>query len=185
MSQPNPQPSKTLPEQILRLFEARGHSRYGGEAVSQQEHALQAAMFAERDSAPPALIVAALLHDVGHLLHQLPADAPEQGIDDRHETLAARWLARHFEADVVEPVRLHVAAKRYLCAVDADYHRALSPPSIKSLQLQGGPMTPPEAREFESQPHFDAAVRLRRWDDDAKIVGLATPDVRHFLKYVE
>lgn len=176
---------KSVVEQILRLFDARGSSGYGGEAVLQLEHALQAAMFAENEKAPPALIVAALLHDVGHLLHELPADAPDQGIDDRHEALAARWLTKHFGPDVVEPVRLHVAAKRYLCAVDADYHRELSPPSAQSLRLQGGPMSPEEVREFELQPHFDAAVRLRRWDDEAKVVGLVTPDVRHFMRYVE
>lgn len=181
----SPSRSESVVERISPLFEARGESRYGGEAVSQREHALQAAFFAEREKAAPSLIVAALLHDVGHLLHELPIDAPEQGIDDRHEELAARWLAKHFDADVVEPVRLHVAAKRYLCAVDADYHRALSPPSMKSLELQGGPMTADEAREFESQPHFDAAVRLRRWDDEAKVVGLMTPNVRHFMQYVE
>lgn len=185
MSSANPSRSESVVERILPLFEARGDSRYGGEAVSQREHALQAAFFAEREKAAPSLIVAALLHDVGHLLHELPIDAPELGIDDRHEALAARWLAKHFASDVVEPVRLHVAAKRYLCAVDADYHRQLSPPSIKSLELQGGPMTAEEALEFETQPHFDAALRLRKWDDEAKIVGLMTPDVRHFMQYIE
>jgi phosphonate degradation associated HDIG domain protein len=171
--------------EVVELFAAHGHSQYGGEAVSQQEHALQAALFAEREQAGGALIVAALLHDVGHLLHDLPDDAPEQGTDDRHEVLAARWLANRFGADVVEPARLHVAAKRYLCAVDRSYQDALSAPSVLSLKLQGGPMTPEEVREFESQPHFEAAVRLRRWDDAAKVVGLVTPDVRHFMKYVE
>jgi [1-hydroxy-2-(trimethylamino)ethyl]phosphonate dioxygenase len=169
----------------LRLFASHGNSQYGGEAVSQQEHALQAAMFAERDGAEPGLIIAALLHDVGHLLHELPDDAPERGIDDRHEELAARWLTRRFGPDVVEPVRMHVAAKRYLCAVDAAYCQDLSPPSALSLKLQGGPMRPEEAVEFESQPHFDAAVRLRRWDDAAKVVGMTTPDLRHFLSYLE
>ncbi|HVX10301.1 MAG TPA: HD domain-containing protein [Pirellulales bacterium] len=175
----------SVAEEIVGLFAARGDSQYGGEAVSQQEHALQAAMFAERENADGALIVAALLHDVGHLLHDLPDDAPEQGTDDRHEVLAAHWLAKRFGPEVVEPARLHVTAKRYLCAVDGSYQRELSAPSVLSLKLQGGPMTPEEVREFESQPHFEAAVRLRRWDDAAKIVGLATPDVRHFMRYVE
>lgn len=180
-SQNRPQ-SQSLAEQISALFATHGNSRYGGESVSQQEHALQAAMFAERDGAEPGLIIAALLHDVGHLLHELPDNAPERGIDDRHDELAARWLSRGFGPEVVEPVRMHVAAKRYLCAVDPAYE--LSPPSMLSLQLQEGPMSAEEAVEFESQPHFDAAVRLRRWDDAAKVVGMTTPSLRHFLSYV-
>lgn len=182
-SQRTPLPG-SIAEEIQRLFAAHGHSQYGGEAVSQQEHALQAALLAEREQAQPELIIAALLHDVGHLLHELPDDAPDRGIDDRHETLAAHWLAKRFGPEVVEPARLHVAAKRYLCATDAAYCRELSYPSALSLKLQGGPMTPDEVREFESQPHFESAVRLRRWDDAAKLAGLETPDVGHYMKYV-
>ncbi|HEX4148408.1 MAG TPA: HD domain-containing protein, partial [Pirellulales bacterium] len=96
MVQTDPQPRHATTSEILRLFREQGDSQYGGEAVSQLEHALQAAWFAERENAEPALIAAALLHDVGHLLHSLPADAPEHGVDDRHEALAAQWLARRF-----------------------------------------------------------------------------------------
>jgi len=165
---------------ILELFARSGDSQYGHEAVSQREHALQAAWFAERAGAPPALIAAALLHDVGHLLHDLAEDAPEQGIDDRHEELAAQWLAERFGPEVVEPVRLHVAAKRYLCTTDPEYDRLLSPPSRLSLRLQGGPMTPEETAAFESGPHGRAAIDLRRWDDAAKVPGLPTPGLEHF-----
>ena len=131
---------------VIQLFQKRGGSQYGREAVSQQEHALQAAFFAETAGVSSSLIAAALLHDVGHLLHQLDDDAPERGIDDRHETLAAQWLERRFGPEVVEPVRLHVDAKRFLCATEKDYIAQLSPASIVSLRLQGGVMSDDEVR---------------------------------------
>jgi phosphonate degradation associated HDIG domain protein len=169
---------------VADLFQQRGDSRYGGEAVTQLEHALQAAVFAERAGADDYLVTAALLHDVGHLLHDLPADAPDHLIDDRHETLAAKWLWQFFDNRVVEPVRLHVAAKRYLCLVDEDYLRRLSPPSVQSLQLQGGPMREAERIEFELHPYFQSALELRRWDEAAKIAGMETPGLDHFLHRV-
>ena len=171
--------------EVLKLFRLRGGSQYGGEAVTQLEHALQAATFAEREHASSALIAAALLHDVGHLLHDLPDDAPDQGVDDRHETLAAAWLATRFSPAVVAPVAMHVAAKRYLCAVDQPYLAQLSPPSVQSLALQGGPMTPAEIKEFTSRSYFSDAVRLRRWDDAAKIVDMRTPDLEYFASYLD
>ena len=172
-------------DDLSELFAQRGDSLYGGEAVTQREHALQAAWLAEKAGADAALIAAALLHDVGHLLHDLPDDATDDGIDDRHEELGERWLSRHFGPAVTEPVRLHVAAKRYLCAVEAEYFSELSPTSVQSLQLQGGPFSSDEVAEFERSPFFREAVELRRWDDDAKIVGLQTPDVDFFLEYVK
>ena len=171
--------------EILHLFRERGNSLYGGEAVTQLEHALQAAFFAERENATPELISAALLHDVGHLLHSLPDTAPDEGIDDRHESLAAGWLSGRFAPAVAAPVAMHVAAKRYLCAVNPDYLGQLSGPSIQSLQLQGGPMTADEIAQFESRPHFQDAVRLRQWDDAAKVVGMSTPDLEHFAAYID
>jgi len=172
-------------DEVLRLFRERGGSQYGGEVVTQLEHALQAATFAERETATPALIAAALIHDVGHLLHDLPQDAPDQGIDDQHETRAAVWLASRFPPVVVAPVAMHVAAKRYLCAIDADYLGQLSQPSIQSLALQGGPMTRDEIDCFESRPYFQDALRLRRWDDAAKVVGMVTPGLEHFARYLD
>lgn len=177
--------SSSTTHEVLQLFRKHGGSQYGGEAVSQLEHALQAAHFAERDGASPALIVAALLHDVGHLLHELPADAPERGIDDRHETLAAAWLSQRFGPAVAAPVAMHVDAKRYLCAVDDAYIGQLSGPSMLSLQLQGGPMTSGEQATFERRAFFQDAVRLRRWDDAAKVVDLETASLEHFAQYID
>jgi phosphonate degradation associated HDIG domain protein len=185
MEQGNDPAGDETMNEVRRLFEARGSAWYGGEAVSQLQHALQAAMFAERDSVAPDLIVAALLHDVGHLLHDLPENAAEQGVDDRHEMLARPWLAKRFAAAVFEPVEMHVAAKRYLCAVDGDYMQQLSSASQQSLQLQGGPMSGDEVGEFERRPFHADAVRLRKWDDAAKVVDLETPPLDHFGSYVE
>jgi phosphonate degradation associated HDIG domain protein len=170
--------------EISSLFALRGGSMYGGEGVTQLEHALQAAALAESSGADSATIAAALLHDIGHVLHNLPEDAPDQGIDDVHEELAYRWLKKHFGSDVAEPVRMHVDSKRYLCAVEPGYLDLLSPPSIQSLQLQGGPFTTEEAREFASHPLFEQAILVRRWDDEAKVPNLATPSLEHFLTYV-
>lgn len=183
MSETAPNADTTI-GQIESLFAARGSAWYGGESVSQLQHALQAATFAEAESASPALIVAALLHDVGHLLHDLPEDAARDGIDDRHEMLGATWLSEQFGADVAEPVKMHVAAKRYLCAVDAAYLATLSPASRLSLQVQGGPMRSEEISVFEKRPFFNEAVRLRRWDDEAKVVKAETPALSHFMPYV-
>lgn len=177
--------SENTAERIKDLFERRGASLYGGEAVTQLEHALQAAMLAEADGADPALIVAALVHDIGHLLHEYPVDAPDQGVDDVHEELAYEWLRDHFGPEVTEPVRMHVDAKRYLCVVEAGYEASLSPPSQHSLMLQGGRYSEEETRAFERRPYFADGVRLRRWDDLAKVPSLETPSLDHFLSYVE
>jgi gamma-butyrobetaine dioxygenase len=165
---------------ITRLFEKGGNAAYFGEAVSQTEHALQTAHLAEGEGAPDTLVVAALVHDIGHLLHGLPETIAERGIDGRHEAGGSDWLARHFGQAVSDPVRLHVAAKRYLCAVDPEYLALLSPASQKSLELQGGPFDAAGARAFEAEPHYRDAVRLRRWDDRAKIPGLTVPPLAHY-----
>jgi phosphonate degradation associated HDIG domain protein len=167
-------------EEALQLLETRGHGSYCGEQVSQLEHALQAARLAEEAGSPPTLIAAALLHDIGHVLPDLPEDIAEQGIDARHEIVGHAWLLARFGPEVAEPVRLHVSAKRYLCRTDPDYLAQLSPASVLSLKLQGGPFSDEEMREFESNPHFREAVALRRWDDAAKIPGLAVPGLEHY-----
>lgn len=169
---------------IAALFERAGDSQYGGEAVSQRDHAVQAAWLAEQDGASPELITAALLHDIGHLLHDLPDDSPDQGIDDFHENSGYHFLKRWFADSVCEPVRLHVTAKRYLCSVDAGYEAQLSEPSRVSLRLQGGNLSAEELDAFHNNPHWQAAVRLRHWDDLAKVAGLATPELAHFLEFV-
>lgn len=172
-------------DEIVRLFEARGRDAYHGEAVSQADHALQSAHRAEAEDAPDALVVAALLHDVGHLISGHREDAADRGIDDLHENAGAAWLARHFGPEVVEPIRLHVAAKRYLCAVEPGYLDRLSPASRLSLELQGGPLAGEEIAAFEAEPHHLEAVRLRRWDDEAKVPGLDVPGIGHYLERVE
>lgn len=170
---------------ILELFRTRGDSAYVGEPVSQTEHALQAAYEAEKAEAGAPLIAAALLHDIGHLLHELPEDCADHGIDSRHEEMGARWLAGYFGPEVVEPIRLHVPAKRCLCATESGYLAALSPASLHSLQLQGGPFTDDEVATFRAGPHSRAALTLRKWDELAKIPGLQTPELEHFRAYLE
>ena len=172
-------------DRILALYQEKGHGTYFGEVVTEMEHALQSAHLAEQSGAGPEVIAAALLHDVGHLLHGLPEDIAEQGIDGRHEEGGAAWLKAHFGPAVVDPVRLHVAAKRYLCAVEPGYHAGLSEASQRSLRLQGGPMSPDEVRRFESEPEFRAAVAVRRWDDTAKVPGLAVPGLEHYRSCLE
>jgi phosphonate degradation associated HDIG domain protein len=172
-------------DRIITLFREQGNGAYFGEAVTQTEHALQCAHLAAQCGAAPALVAAALLHDVGHLLHGLPQDIAASGIDGRHEEGGAAWLARAFGPAVVDPVRLHVAAKRYLCAVEPDYHAALSEASQRSLHLQGGPMSPEELRRFEEEPEFRAAVAVRRWDDGAKVPGQAVPGLEHYRRCLE
>jgi phosphonate degradation associated HDIG domain protein len=170
-------------EEIRAAFARRGAETYG-EGVSQLEHALQCAACAERDGAPPSLIAATLLHDIGHLIHDLPADVADQGIDAQHESLGSAWLSRHFGPGVTEPVRLHVAAKRYLAATEPGYFDLLSPASVQSLRLQGGLMSPDESARFAAEPYAADAVKLRRWDDEGKVVDAKTPDLAHFERYV-
>lgn len=177
-------PNKDL-ARLLDVLADRGHVRYGREHVSVLEHALQCAALAEREDAAPSLIVAALLHDVGHLVHYLGDDPTGRGIDDRHEHVGAATLARWFDKRVSEPVRLHVPAKRYLCAVDPTYFNTLSAGSRASLELQGGPMTTAEATAFDSLPFADDAKRLRRWDEEAKVLGAVVPPLWHFRFYVD
>jgi phosphonate degradation associated HDIG domain protein len=167
-------------ERISDILVRRGAESYLGEAVSMQEHMLQAASLAEGEGAEEALIVAALLHDVGHYTGEFGEDYIEQGVDDLHEEAGAQLLAPHFPPVVVDCVRLHVAAKRYLCASDAEYFGKLSPASVATLALQGGPMRGEEVAEFEREAHFREAVRVRRWDDAAKVPGAVTPDFAHY-----
>jgi phosphonate degradation associated HDIG domain protein len=172
-------------DEIIELFARRGGDVYFGEPVSQLEHALQTAGQAEQEGASDTLIAAALLHDIGHLLHKLPEDIADRGVDGRHEQVGAMWLARYFPAAVTEPIRLHVAAKRYLCAIDDEYLRVLSSASIRSLALQGGPMSDDDVREFEASPYAHESVRLRRWDDLAKVVGSNAPGLAQYQFLLE
>jgi [1-hydroxy-2-(trimethylamino)ethyl]phosphonate dioxygenase len=169
---------------IQALLEGKAEGRYGLTFINQQQHALQAAWLAEKEGRGDALVTASLLHDIGHLVHNLGDNPADAGIDDQHEKLGHAWLINHFGPDVTEPVRLHVAAKRYLCAVEPDYFAKLSPDSVKSLALQGGPMSSEEVKAFEALPHSAEAVQLRRYDEQAKVKGLETPAVAHFMPAV-
>jgi phosphonate degradation associated HDIG domain protein len=170
--------------EIRRAFDKRGLESYG-EGVSQLEHALQCAYCAERDRATPALIVATLLHDIGHMLHDLPEDIADHGVDTQHESLGSAWLSQYFGPEVSEPVRLHVPAKRYLATREKGYHDLLSEASLLSLKLQGGLMSEDEMKAFEKEPYHRDGIQLRRWDDEGKIPGWEVPDLGHFEQYVE
>lgn len=171
-------------DQIIATFRERGHRQYG-EDVTESQHALQCATFARQNGESQAIVAACLLHDYGHLVHDLGEDIADLGVDAQHETLGANRLAQWFTADVVEPVRLHVAAKRYLCWKDPGYNDGLSEASQQSLRLQGGPMTDDEGIAFEKNPHFENAIRLRRYDDMGKLPEMQTPDFEDFRTDLE
>ncbi len=166
-------------DQILELYAARGGEHYG-EDVSQSEHAEQCAHHARVDGADDELIVAALLHDIGHLLQKQGIDAADRGIDTRHERIGAGFLARGFSAAVSEPVALHVPAKRYLAATVPGYIDRLSTASLQSLALQGGPMDAAECEAFREHPYHEAALRLRGYDEMGKAVGATPPPVASY-----
>jgi phosphonate degradation associated HDIG domain protein len=172
-------------DEILALYRRHGSEAYFGECVSMTEHGLQAAHFAREAGAPPALIVAALLHDVGHLVEDVAKDIAEWTTDAGHERVGGEWLARRFPPAVAEPVRLHVPAKRYLLATDAGYVGMLSPASVITLNLQGGPMSAREAAQFETEPFHRDAVLVRRCDDQGKVAGLRTPRLEDFGPMIE
>lgn len=175
----------SLTAEILSLYQARGRIAYFGERVSMAEHGLQAAHFAQVAKAPEALVVAALLHDIGHLLEAVPDVIEDWVHDTHHELVGARWLAAHFGAAVSEPVRLHVAAKRYLCATDRAYFARLSSASVHTLGLQGGPMSSEEVARFEAERFAQQAVQLRHWDDQGKVAGLRTPPLEDYVQLIE
>lgn len=160
--------------EVLALYERWGGERYD-EDLGQSAHALQTAALARSEGADDALVAAALLHDVGHLLVLAAGGAHDEHRDDGHEDTGAAWLRPLFPTAVTAPIALHVRAKRYLCGVDAAYVRSLSEGSIASLTVQGGPMSAAEVSQFEAMVGHRDAVRLRRWDDLGKTVGLDVP----------
>ena len=166
-------------DEIVQIFESRCGYAYLGEPLSQLDHALQTGHLARKAGADDWLVVAALLHDLGHLvtLESIPG---EYELDKRHEHIGAAWLARCFGPEVIEPIRLHVTAKRYLCSVDRTYTGELSIASIRSLELQGGPLSPDESAEFEKNLYYDRAVQLRRWDDKAKIPAVEAGTIQQY-----
>ncbi len=172
-------------DDIRGLFEQHGNLAYGGERVSQREHALQCGALAEQESAGDELIAAAFLHDIGHLLNRKGSTPTARGIDDLHQYFALPFLRSILPDAVLEPIRLHVDAKRCLCAIDDTYFGSLSPDSVRSLELQGGIFSDEEAQAFLRKPYAEDALRLRRWDDLAKTADCVTPDIDHFLNVVE
>ena len=170
----------TIVSFIADILTRRGADSYLGEDVSMQEHMLQGAHLAEREGASEDLVAAALLHDIGHYTGEFSDNYIERGVDDLHEEAGARVLADFFPPVVVECVRLHVAAKRYLCATDPAYFGRLSQASVQTLALQGGPMQADEVAEFQLNPFFREAIRVRLWDEGGKTAGVVTPDFAHY-----
>ena len=168
-------------EDIENVFARRGAEQYSGEPVTQLEHALQSAALAEAEGADDELVTAALLHDLGHLLQDLGQTPTLRGVDDVHQYAALPFLRGLFGERVLGGIRLHVDAKRYLCATRPEYHDALSEDSKRSLKLQGGVFDAAQAQAFITQPGAPDAVRLRLWDDRAKVAGLPTPPLSHYL----
>ena len=165
-------------DELARLYSERGAARYeiaGRSGVSQLQHALQCAALAAHAGAADTLVAAALLHDLGHLLYEHNQDELGAAQDDVHQYLALPFLRPHFGPAVLAPIKLHVDAKRYLCATEAAYRAALSAGSKRSLEMQGGPFSPDQAKAFIAQPFADEAVRLRRWDDQAKDTARRAP----------
>jgi len=153
---------------LTSIYDGRATGQYGLTLINQRAHAVQSAYHARAQGLPASLVVAALLHDIGHMVHSLDGHPAALGIDDQHETIGADWLKRYFGPDVTEPIRLHVAAKRYLCTVEPDYFEKLTDDSIESLSLQGGRMTEDELAAFMQEPYREGAVALRRIDELAK-----------------
>lgn len=172
-------------DEIFALYRRNGNRRYAPEGLSQLQHALQCAQLAERFGATSPMIAAALLHDYGHLLETNDEAPLVQGRQNSHAAVGARHLSAIFPPSVTEPIRLHVTAKRHLCAVDQHYFEALSPGSLLTLKSQGGLLSASETRAFLAEPHAQAAILLRRWDDMSKDPAATTPAWEHFRLYLQ
>lgn len=172
-------------DDLLRFMREEGATRYD-DAVSQLDHALQAAHLADRSNAPSSEVAAALLHDVGHLLlEEHDAQGDFLDVDLEHEIVGAEWLAQIFPLAVTDPIREHVNAKRFLCTVDERYRSRLSRASQRSLELQGGLMSQGELQNARELPHFESAIALRRRDDGAKVQNREVPDLEHYRALLE
>ena len=174
----------TIPD-IRHLFDTHGAMAYSGEPVTQLQHALQTAALAEESGADESLVGASLLHDLGHLLNLQGETPSERGIDDLHQYFALPFLRPLFSDAVLEPIRLHVDAKRCLCAIDPEYFATLSADSVRSLALQGGIFSAEEADRFMRKPFAKEAIALRRWDDLAKQPERDTPAIDHYMRLIE
>jgi len=182
-------PRALTPDTIVAFLgdvvQRRGADSYLGEPVTIGQHMLQAAHLAEAEAAGEELVAAALLHDIGHYTGEFGEDYIEQGIDNQHDEAGAEVLERFFPPLVTECVRLHVAAKRFLCATDPSYFGKLSDASVKTLALQGGPMSAEEAAEFRRHPHFREAIRVRLWDEAAKEPEMTVAGFEHYTALLQ
>lgn len=176
---------ETIVEFIAGIFERRGAEDYLGEAVTMAEHMLQGAALAESEGAPEELVAAALLHDIGHFTSEFGTMSLGDTRDNYHEEAGAAVLAPFFPPVIAECVKLHVPAKRYLCATDKGYYGRLSEASKHTLSLQGGPMGADEVATFESNPFYREAVRVRIWDDEGKKPGMKTPDFQYYVPLLQ
>ena len=168
-------------DEVLELLDTRGHEHHG-EVVDQRRHALQCASLARAAGAPDHLVVAALLHDIGHLVAPGAGGHRDLSVDDdHHEAVGARWVAPRFGPDVAGPVALHVVAKRYRCTVDPGYRAALSPASVQTLEAQGGLLDVAGRSRFEAHPAAAAALDLRSWDEAAKVGERVSPSIDVFV----
>lgn len=172
-------------EFIADIFERRGAESYLGEPVTMSQHMLQGAWLAEQDGAPEELVAAALLHDIGHYTSEFGTYSPDDVEDKHHDEAGGEVLAPFFPPVIVECVRLHVSAKRYLCATDSTYFGKLSQASVHTLSLQGGPMNADEVAEFRRNPFHDEAVRVRIWDEGGKIADMKTRTFRDYVPLLE
>ncbi len=176
---------KQIVAAIQDIFTRSGDDEYLGEPVTMSEHMLQCALLAEESADSDELVVAALLHDIGHFTSELGSFAMDDVVDRLHEEAGAAWLAPYFPSLIVDCVRFHVPAKRYLCKTDPAYFNGLSQASVHSLSLQGGPMSNDEVDAFEQNPNLDAIVKVRRYDDLAKVAGKSTPPLAHYMVKVQ
>ncbi|MFK7997122.1 MAG: HD domain-containing protein [Granulosicoccus sp.] len=177
--------SKNIVEFLAQIFERRGQEEYLGEPVTMAEHMLQGAHLANLAGETETVIVATLLHDIGHFTSEFGMFSMQDTDDKYHETAGAKLLDNFFPPLVIDCIRFHVDAKRYLCAVDDNYHNRLSTASIHSLNLQGGVMSKAEVDEFEQQPHLQAIVSVRRYDDQGKVAGMPTPKFEHYIPAIK
>lgn len=175
----------TIVDFLADIFTRRGDEEYLGEPVTMAEHMLQGAYFAETEGEDDIIIVGALLHDIGHFTSEFGMFTMDDTQDRYHEDAGAKVLERFFPPIITECVRQHVAAKRYLCATDAEYFDKLSEASVHSLNLQGGPMSSEEVTEFKKHPHLAEIVKVRYLDDRGKVAGMETPDFNHYAHKVQ
>ena len=178
--------AEKITNEIMGLYEGYGGNEYAGEKVTQLEHMAQAAQLAEEQGYDEEVILAAFLHDIGHISEAAKGDNGMNGfgIVD-HEALGADFLRKKgFSKKIARLVESHVEAKRYLTVKDPSYYAQLSEASKKTLEYQGGPMTPEEAEAFEQYPLFQLIVQMRKWDEQAKVEGMPLPDMDHYRRMI-